>query len=105
MRICGDLHARFFFAGHPPGRRATPAASCAFLKAALFDWWVANHATEGQKAIFAAAQEVANRFRHGSRPLFEEYNLYVADPQGTCNYDGKGFMVSVKSWDDVRKAV
>lgn len=80
---------------------ARPAASCEWLKSALFDWWMKNHATDEQRAIINGAASLSHS--RYSNPVWAEYSLYVPDPSGTCNYDGNGFMARVYSWDEIKE--
>lgn len=65
-----------------------PAAKDDGLKAALWSWWLENHATEAQQAIIAAEPpskygEIWDRARNG---------FYIKDAAGTIDYDGRGDM-------------
>lgn len=88
--------------------KSEPAVGAPWLWEILFEWWRDNHATPGQKAI------LDNAICHYSKPwtvrssggpcTLANYSLYVKDPAGTCNYDGKGLMVSVIDWKKFRTA-
>ena len=85
--------------------KSEPAASAGWLKAVIFDWWLANHASDEQLAIVAAVAELSEKFGHAKygKHFSEESTLYVPDPNGTCNYDGKGYMVRVMTWKEFRE--
>lgn len=69
-----------------------PAASCQWLKSWLFSWWRQNHASDKQREILDGC-EALGKLR------IDDFTLYALDPDGTCNYDGKGKMVSVYTWE------
>ena len=56
---------------------ATPAASNAILKRALFDWWLENHANEAQKTIVAGNQEIVD----STNEYMEAFNFKRYDSQ------------------------
>ena len=76
-----------------------PALRCEYLWGALWEWWLANRASEAQKAILAAcvSEERTGRYSFGFRSMS---SLYVSDPAGPINWDGKGRMVRSVSWDE-----
>lgn len=85
---------------HPPH----PALRDNDIWSALFLWWKANKATPGQLAVLEAAEKTGQygfrwqlQYDHGP-----DYRITALDPNGTCNYDGKGMMVRMYSWEEFR---
>lgn len=94
--------------------KAHPATSNNELWRWLFDYWRANHARPEQLRALAGQDELAVKFNHHWGRAYDlkgrfggcclsDYHLHYRDEKGTCNYDGKGYMVSVINWSDFAK--
>lgn len=84
--------------------RAKPAASAQWLYSWLFNWFMENHASAEQQRIISAVRELNARFQHSGGPdELGSYDLRYVDPNGTCDYDGKGTMTGYMSWSDFAK--
>lgn len=87
---------------------SSPAFGCEWLWNALVAYWEKHEATDKQKAVIAAALELAPGHGHplkgtGYPTISVGFSIYYADPKGTCNYDGKGSMASVMRLDEFAK--
>lgn len=89
--------------------KAQPGLGAPWFWAVLFDWWRKNHASPEQSRILDASDALksgwdSGRDYHlrqggGEQAYLIGSSLYYDDPNGACNWDGKGRMVSVVSWD------
>lgn len=93
--------------GYKP--RPVPSLKSEALWDALFSWWRTNHASARQREILDAVDSLEKRNPTGRAPYSVQwrsgvdFTLYVPDPKGTCDYDGKGFMVTIMKWEDFAK--
>lgn len=80
-----------------------PALTSSELWAAMWNWWVDNHANDAQKDVIDKVKTLFADKSYG--PPWELRHgrvggtFYVPDPNGTVNYDGKGLMVSILTDD------
>lgn len=107
------LHASGGLYKHNPdygrGPKApTPKATNPIIWSALWNWWRANHASVKQELILQGVEALKQK----SVPLEWEciydrcpygYSLHCLDPQGTCDFDGKGKKTSVYTWEEFAK--
>lgn len=87
---------------HPPkeGRGEYATSVHKGVMHAIWMHWITYYASAAQKDVLAKALHVDKPIEH---PDFHDSALYVLDPKGTCNYDGKGKMVTVYRAEDFRK--
>jgi hypothetical protein len=92
--------------------RAEPALGAPWLWARIFTWWRTEHATVEQKRVLDAVDALRGDSWYGKEYDIREsggdaanlvgYSLYALDPSGTVNYDGKGKMARVYTWDEFK---
>lgn len=82
-----------------------PSATCEWLFEVLFKWWFDNAASEAQRTMLDNVSALTGESRLARKPwAVNSYgHLYVKDPDGTINYDGKGTMVTAYTWEQFAK--
>lgn len=90
---------------------AEPGLGAPWLWRVIWEWWEANHATEAQRAILAAAASLRDgrldpdwmiRPAGGDECHLVSFTIYVLDPNGPVNWDGKGTKARVVTWEDFK---
>lgn len=67
----------------------------------VFAVWMADVATEAQRSLLA---DIVHYDGYKGPPIgVKDYNCYLKNPGGSCDYDGKGTMVSVLKPGDLRE--
>ena len=92
--------------------KAQPGTGAPWLWDAIFSWWRTNEASAAQRAILNGVDALRNGYKStpdyairrggGDEAHLVGFSLYSLDPSGTCDYDGKGKMARVYSWDEFR---
>lgn len=95
--------------------KAQPGLGAEWLWKVLFSWWRENHATNRQRAVLNAVDALHNGSKYpndydlrcgsGETGWVSGYTLFALDPNGPCNYDGKGKMARCYTWDEFRSMV
>ncbi len=75
---------------------------------ALWAWWRANHATPAQERVLRQVEALKSDGNPETRRLPWEcrwrqgvdYSLYALDPDGACDWDGKGKKARVYKWEE-----
>lgn len=93
--------------------KAQPGLGAPWLWSFLWQWWRDNHATPEQEAILKSCERLKAAWNSGhdwelrkgggDQCSLVGYSIYYDDPNGTCNWDGKGKMASVITWDKFAK--
>lgn len=92
--------------------RPKPAIGAAWIWDAVWQWWREKHATDEQTAVLDAAHALTGgrygydwQVRSAVAPschLIGCQGLYVLDPDGSLDWDGKGRMSRFVKWDDFK---
>lgn len=91
--------------------RPKPAIGADWIWAAVFRWWMENHASGAQLGTLKAAEDLTGgrhgrdwevRSTGGPCHLIGSQGLYVADSEGSIDWDGKGHKASHITWDDFK---
>lgn len=93
--------------------KAQPGLGAPWLWKAIWEWWRENHASDEQRRILNAADSLKSnldsgkdydiRKGGGEQAYLVSFSLYYLDPNGFCNWDGKGTMATALSWDQFAK--
>lgn len=76
-----------------PIRKEIPPYGGDAVWSVLFNAWLRDVATPGQRDVIATLRHYDGH--DGPAIGLKDYTAYVTNEKGTCNYDGKGLMVSV----------
>lgn len=95
-------HNPAYLKRHPakPGFQQYPGSVQENIWRRIWSYWLDKRANDAAKL---AAMNIIRTDKTEQCPSIREYTLYVTDPKGTCNYDGKGTMVTVMRPEDFRK--
>lgn len=94
--------------------RAEAGLGAPWLWKRIFSWWRANHASPAQFELLAAADAMPKykgqtdrdydiRKGGGEEASLIGYSMYVVDPAGTIDWDGKGTKAKCFTWDEFAK--
>lgn len=85
--------------------KAKPACTAEWFWRVLFSWWLDNHASEAQKAIYNAnvALHEGNKWHARDNFGLKDYSINYLDPNGTTNWDGGKTKVGTMSHSDFAK--
>ncbi len=89
--------------------KAQPGLGAPWLWDRVFGWWRETIATPAQRDVLDRIDALKDgkygfdyqiRKGGGDEASLIGFSMYALDPQGTCNYGGKGKMARVYSWQE-----
>lgn len=88
--------------------KAEAGLGAPWLWSAIFAWWRQNHASDVQRELLAALDAMPKsisdhdydiRKGGGDEATLVGWNMYVLDPNGKIDWDGKGTKASCYTWE------